>query len=180
MDSMEQNNKQMMIVVFKAPDRAKLKEALEKAADVSGNTYFSGDSRTKSVVPTKPMVVSVKSNPDTLMGILGHLSGGFLMVDIGMERDDVFAVGEDATNLFFIKPGAEKKLPVGVSRLEPAAAVGVVKKKNESVPNYNLDAELKSAVTKEDYMRAALIRDIINGTATNEDLKNFDNKNKKK
>ena len=161
-------SKQQLIVIFSAPDIDKVLSIIEKAAK-PGPKYNSPKGQL-------PIVLSVKTNAEDMFEALHMTKADYIMAPIDMKADNVYSMGEIARALFYKPPVDMDQVLIDEGRRIQEKDV---KKRNERKVQVNYQVELENALNCEDYEEAGIIRDIIAGTKTADDLKTYRSGKKK-
>jgi len=145
--------KQQMIVLFDAPDVAGVKRLIETCSE-TGVQYMSPGDRL-------PIVFSVKISATDIRNALFEARADYIMVDIGLTTENIYSAGTVSTELFGLK-------------LQDKAVKSGKKNRRMVPPVADVNVALKASLDEEDYIRAAICRDILNGDKTVEDLQKYD------
>lgn len=150
---MSKLKKQHLVVLFGASNKKLLKKTIGHLESLKPQ-YISGDNL--------PIVFSVKENGIDLFNVLTELTADFISTEIGLDSSlEIYSAGVISTSLY----------GVGL----PFKETLVKEEKEEKKPNkINYNDEIKLSLHIEDYERAAICRDIIDGKKLGSALVQYD------
>lgn len=147
---MSKLKKQHLVVLFGASNKKLLKKIIGHLEALKPQ-YISGDNL--------PMIFSVKENGIDLFNVLTELTADFISTEIGLDSSlEIYSAGVISTSLY----------GVGL----PFKEQPVKEEKKTNKINYN--DEIKLSLHIEDYERAAICRDIIDGKKLGSALVQYD------
>lgn len=147
---MSKLKKQHLVVLFGASNKKLLKKTIGHLESLKPQ-YISGDNL--------PMIFSVKENGIDLFNVLTELTADFISTEIGLDSSlEIYSAGVISTSLY----------GVGL----PFKEQPVKEEKKTNKINYN--DEIKLSLHIEDYERAAICRDIIDGKKLGSALVQYD------